>query len=90
MCKFQTRISQQQAPQTPNVHKGILSKSKSLDRLTELWDRECCLNNSWGGKPSESPAAPPTGAALLSPAQGGILDGFPWEIPDRGIRQPND
>lgn len=65
--------------------------SNGLHRLAELWDRECCLNNSWGGKPCEAPAAdsPPAGAALLSPAQGGILDGYPWEIPGKGIRQPN-
>lgn len=30
-----------------------------MHRLAELWDRECCLNNSWGGKPSEAPAADP-------------------------------
>lgn len=31
----------------------------------------------------------PAGATLPSPARGGILDGFPWEIPDKGTRQPN-
>lgn len=98
-CATQARICQRAAHSDNKCVQRHTIHSNRLHRLAvaELGDRECCLNNSWGEKACEPPAAghsPPfrshSEGALPSPAQGGILDGFPWEIPDKSNRRSSD
>lgn len=63
----QAGICQRPAPSDNKCASRHPLDSNSLHRLAEQRDRECCLNNSWGEKPSEAPTADQPTNPLSSP-----------------------
>lgn len=82
MCDFNFKNLPTSSPyQTTNVR---MANSNSLHSLAGIGRGN--VAETTAGERAIWPA--PAGATLPSPAQAGILDGFPWEIPDKGTRQP--